>query len=508
MLRTGFGIALVLLFGVSDALGQLDSTALGFTRFFYEDGTVSSEGQMVNGQPDGYWQTYYPDGTLKTRGNRVDGILNGVWDFFRQDGTPERSITYADGKRDGLEKTFSADGNLIAEISWKVDSKEGEARYYYESGELYRTLEFVANKEEGKGFEYGKDGRIITFLSYKDGFLRSIEKVNRLNSSGQQTGYWVEFYPNGRVKWEGNFTGGLKNGIFKFYTKRGDLDRLEKYQAGELIEDADETVVLDIRKEYYADGSVKMIGSYREGSRQGVFRSYDQEGQVESSTLYENNIKVGEGIMDKEGREQGDWILFYPTGETFAEGAYEDGKRIGLWKFYHQNGKLSQKGNYRDGLSHGDWTWYFENGSVKREEGYRKGKEDGEFIEYDQVGEVIHKGAYIDGYKNGPWFYLVNDHKETGEFIDGEKTGQWEAVYSDTGKTYFKGEYLNGVAIGKHKYFYPNGRVKLEGKYTGGVRDGDWKYYDESGYTEIVVKYKNGEKVRINGGKLPKDFEE
>lgn len=488
------------------AFAQLDSAAAGYTRFYYENGVISSEGVLSNGIPDQFWQTYYENGLLKTAGNRSNGVIDGEWRFFRVDGSPERTINYELGKRTGIETEYSASGNLIAEIPWDNDVRSGTGRYFYETGELYRTVNFVNNKEEGKGFEYAQDQRIITFLSYQDGFLRSIEKVNRLNTSGQKTGYWVEFYPNGQIKEEGYFTNGVRNGIFKFFNKKGDLDRIEQYRADELVTDSEASIMLDIRKEFYADGTLKLVGSYREGSRQGVFREFDKEGTIVNSFIYENNVKLGEGVVDAEGREQGMWKLFFASGELQAEGEFIDGQRTGQWKFYFFDGKLGQKGTYRDGLPNGQWTWYYANGDVKRDEGYRRGKEDGEFVEYDAQGNLIHKGAFIDGYKNGPWFYHVNDHKEEGEYIDGEKTGEWMYTY-DNGKKYFAGEYLNGVPIGRHRWYYYGGQVKLEGKHTGGERDGDWKFYNEDGTVQVVVKYKNGEQVKIDGAKLPVELE-
>ena len=50
--------------------------------------------------------------------------------------------------------------------------------------------------------------------------------------------------------------------------------------------------------------------------------------------------------------------------------------------------------------------------------------------------------------------------------------------------------------------------MKLEGKYEGGAREGDWKYYEEDGSLAVTIKYRNGEKVRIDGTKVPVDFDE
>ena len=58
-----------------------------YVKYTYPSGVVSSEGNMVNGKPDGYWKTYYPDGGLKTEGNRMNFKLDSTWFFYREDST-------------------------------------------------------------------------------------------------------------------------------------------------------------------------------------------------------------------------------------------------------------------------------------------------------------------------------------------------------------------------------------------------------------------------------------
>ena len=34
----------------------------GFNKFYYDNGALSSEGNMKDGKPDGYWKNYYKNG--------------------------------------------------------------------------------------------------------------------------------------------------------------------------------------------------------------------------------------------------------------------------------------------------------------------------------------------------------------------------------------------------------------------------------------------------------------
>lgn len=473
----------------------------GYNVFFYANGVMSSEGTMRDGKPDGFWKTYYENSLLKTEGNRLNFELDSVWNFYREDGSQERLLSYKIGRKLGSELLFSLAGNVIEEHNNINNQREGKSLYFYESGELYRKVNFESGIEQGKGFEYAVDGRVITFLSYKEGYIRSIEKVNRFTKTGKKKGFWVEYWTNGKTREEGHWTLDQRNGVFKFFKKKGDLDRIEVYRAGELVEDAEKAVMLDIKKTYYEDGTLKLVGSYKAGDKQGVFREYGKDGEIITSYVYQNNVKTGEGVVDPQGDNQGYWKLFYTTGELKAQGTFKDGLKEGEWRYFYLDGSVEQTGNFLQGKTHGNWKWYYEGGRLWREERFRKGKEDGLLVEYDREGGEITKGEYVDGNKKGLWFITVNDHKETGDFIDGEKDGKWLFTY-DNGKKNFTGEYTSGIPIGKHISYFRNGNVKLIGKYKNGEKHGDWREFVEDGTLLLTIKYKYGREIKLDGAKL------
>jgi uncharacterized protein len=483
-------------------LSSIGAMAQGdFVQYRYESGVVSSEGYMRSGKPDGYWKTYYLDGGLKTEGNRKDFLLDSTWKFYREDSTLERVINYRSELKNGSEQLYNKKGKLIEEYTNQNGIKNGKANFYYETGELHKNINFINGKEEGKATEFDKDGRIITLLTYKSGFIYSEERINRFDYEGKRTGVWRDLYPDGTVKEDGNWTRGLRNGVFKFFNKKGELDRLEKYEDGVLVVDEAATAILDIRQEYYEDGKVKSDGPYRQGKRQGNFREYDTSGKEIGGALYDNDVKVGEGRIDSLGRRVGKWKLFYPDGKERAEGEYIAGLKDGPWVFYFSNGKMEQQGVYKDDQPTGHWKWFFSDGSVHRDELYRKGKEDGHAVEYDSLGKVINEGDYANGAKTGLWKLTVNDHTEEGEYVDGERNGLWTWYYGN-GKKAFLGEFQVGIPVGKHKYWYENGQLSMTGSYQGGEMDGRWDYYETTGVLYLHIDYEAGLVKRINGQKI------
>jgi antitoxin component YwqK of YwqJK toxin-antitoxin module len=51
----------------------------GYTKNYYDNGTLQSEGTMKNGLPDGIWKYYDPFGKLNHVGEYVLGKRNGRW---------------------------------------------------------------------------------------------------------------------------------------------------------------------------------------------------------------------------------------------------------------------------------------------------------------------------------------------------------------------------------------------------------------------------------------------
>ena len=485
---------------------QPDLPGCEWTTFAFDDGTVSSEGCLVNGLPEGEWRSFHENGQLKSVGSRSDHELQGPWQFFREDGTLEREVAYAAGQRDGLDCLFDDQGMVCVEQTpWRQGIRDGELVLRHLNGLPKRIIPVVEGLESGRGKEFAPDGRLIAFLDYRDGFLRSMESFNRLDSQGKKHGVWIVFRDDDhRLKLEeGPWRHGVRHGVFKLFDKRGNLTEMVQYANGELLEAGEENVMLlDIRRTYHENGQVQSVGSYSDGKKQGVFRMYDAQGELIGGEVHEAGVLVATGMTDPAGDRQGEWTLFFPSGEIKAQGGYGNGKREGNWTFFYASGQTAQTGSYRNGELHGEWTWFYESGKVHRRERYRNGEKDGMFEEFDEAGNTLLEGEYIRGERNGEWVYEVNDHREEGAYIDGEWHGVWTHTY-DNGQKRFEGEFSFGQPQGKHTSYHRNGRTQWSGKYEGGVRDGKWFFYDENGVLEATLQYDLGKLYRINGNRTP-----
>lgn len=483
----------------------------GHMVFYHSNGKIASEGEMRDGKPDGYWKTYDEYGIIRSEGNRKNFELDSLWKFYDETGKLKLSITYKNGKKNGIRTTYLEDRILVDSFADNV--KNGNSKILYPSGKLKRITPFVNGLEEGTEKGYAEDGRLVMVATYKNGFLRHKEYMNGLDPLGRKQGLWKEFYPNGALKMAGTYRNGLKHGYFKYYDKEGNLEKIEKYIDDILQDDPPELAVYDIRTDYYEDGSIKVVGSYKDGVAEGIRREYDRKGNITDSYVMHKGRMIGHGIIDEAGQRQGPWKEYYMEGMLRAEGNYTNNVRTGLWKFYHPNGQLEQIGKYdAKGRGTGNWKWYYDDGTLRRDENIFEGIHEGDYVEYDHDSTILLKGNYVDDIKEGHWVEGENGYREEGDYLEGVRDGIWKYYYSGD-LLYFEGKFVDGTPDGLHKWYYKNGKVMRQGKYVMGLKEGDWKYYNEEGRVTLIIKYEDGIEKEYNATKVlpelsPEDMEE
>ncbi len=474
----------------------------GYQVFYYPDGQISSEGTMRDGKPDGYWKTYYQNGILKTEGNRKNFQLDSLWKFYDPKGKLTLSISYKNGVKNGPRTTYLKNKTVVENFVNNV--KEGLTKEYYPDGKLWRTIPYKNGLEDGVAVTYAEDGRIIGLTRYKKGYLTKKEFINRYDESGKKIGLWKEFWPGKDyiAKSEIDYRNGVIDGYAKYYDKEGNLQKIEKYVNGVLIVDPPELAEYDIKTDYYPDGSIKTMGSYKDGVAEGMRREYSKDGKIVAGYIMHKGRIIGKGIIDENGLKQGPWKEFYMSGRLQAEGTYKNSVKVGLWKYYFENGNLEQIGSYDSkGRAKGNWTWYYPNKTVRRKESFFEGISQGMMTEYAPDSTVMVQGEYVDGSKEGLWTENVNGYRDEGEYLEDMREGVWKSYYPN-GNLYFEGKFIDDVPDGKHVWYYENGKIKKSGYYSMGLRDGEWKYFDENGKLFLTVEYNKGIEVKYDSKKV------
>lgn len=79
--------------------------------------------------------------------------------------------------------------------------------------------------------------------------------------------------------------------------------------------------------------------------------------------FHDNGVLNLEGpIVD--GKREGQFKGYYPSGNLMSTGVFKDGQREGRGIVYHENGAISIDGMYKNGKPYGVWKFYDEDGNV------------------------------------------------------------------------------------------------------------------------------------------------
>ncbi len=446
--------------------------------FRYPNDSISSEGMLVNGKPDGYWKTYYGNGRLKSEGNRKDFKLDGRWYFYSEAGDTTLVVDYQNDMKNGLRRVYLSDE--IQEDRFANDLRVETSRRYDRKHRLLQVIPIKDGYEEGMSPVYDTTGRLIEIINYRKGFVNTREVINRFDGQGRRHGYWKEFYPDFTLKLEQYYKHGLRDGFFKEYDEKGNLKTIKKYvnDVEQLIDS--QTKPLQMQHEYYPNGRIKREASFRNGRREGTWREFDEEGNVIHSQVYQNGRLVQSGVMDTDGTRRGEWVELYPDSTMRAKGLYINGKRSGEWRFYYPGEVLEQVGFYKNGLLDGTWTWYYVDGKIQKQEDFFENQPEGKYVEYDETGAVIASGSYFEGMKTGKWKEQSGEVVSEGEYRNDKQVGEWVSYYAN-GNLAFKGSFKGGYPDGEHLYYYPNGKLRERQQYSGGIRNGLWRKYLDNG---------------------------
>ncbi len=333
----------------------------------------------------------------------------------------------------------------------------------------------------------------------KDGFQQFKYPNGNISSegyirNGKPDGFWKSYYVTGVLKSEGKRTSFLLDSVWVFYDQAGDTTEKISYLLGKrngyyikyrkdpvygLYIHSTELFAGD-RKEgsariYYPDGKTRQTIPYVNGKKDGLSREYDQEGKIITLLEYNNDFLISRSRInhtDATGRKQGEWLEFYPGGAIKTEWNYRDDQLHGYYKEYDERGKLLV-------------TLLYENGKVTGTDIDNSAQIDIE-NRYDDSGRLIYSGPFREGVP-------VGIHREFNP--DGSVKNA--RIYNDNGVLISEGIVdEGGNRRGPWKDYLPSGGVTAEGIYTDSRRTGVWKFYNPAGKLEQAGSYING---RIDG---------
>jgi antitoxin component YwqK of YwqJK toxin-antitoxin module len=414
-------------------------------------------------------------------------------------------VDYNMGIKDGFREIYADSGIIRSREIFKDDKRESWSSFFDEKGNLKARIFYNNDLEDGFSAEFSSDGRIININEFKDGVILRKTRVNRYNQRNLKTGIWVETDSSYHILKSIQYENDLKNGYLKEYDTQGNLVKLSKYIDDILQANDEELSKVKLQRSYYKNGNVKSQGAYLNNQPVGLHTFYDSTGAINKAAVFNQGIKTAVGDIDEQGRKQGEWSEFYPSGEIKSKGKYLDDLKSGPWEYFYEEGQSEQLGSYQNGVPSGIWKWYYPSGKLLREENYVIGKEDGFSFELNESGDTLSAGDYYRGDREGRWIFKYGDQRIIGNFAADEMNGVW-IHYFENGNKSFEGEFRASLAEGKHKSWYENGDLKWTGKYVSGIRDGIWTKYSPEGIMELSITYEMGVEKKYNGIKFYPEF--
>ncbi len=483
---------------------------VGYMEGYHNNGKLKSFGKWnTDGKKEGEWTYYYDNGNLKAKEFYENGELT-YYDSYSFVGIMDSHIPYKNDKINGDGIAYSTDGAKDRLIGFKEGIKEGNYEEYYNNGQV----SFKGTNKAGK-----MNGLVTT--KYSGGEPKS--EVTYLD--GEKNSSEISYYRNGKMMQKATYVKGMLQGDYVSYYKNGKTSDSIKYLNDKPIgknilfykngvvsvnADFDESGKLNgVRKEYDTDGKIYNEREYRKGEIV-AYKYYNKKGEIVKSDEKKS------GNFDFEG--------FYCTGVKSSMGKYGKEDKQGEWKFYDHNGNLESVSSYEDGKSQGESKKYFSNGKVEKIFQYKDDKLEGYYVEYYKNGNIYMHGNYQKDNQEGPWITYYPDKTLAYEnyFLAGEKNGT-QKFYDIKGRMYESELYYTGIllnsitydtlgnlidsvvytnASGKkvyhfskggpeqceltvlydqytddYKYFYPNGKLNIKGQFFNGLKNGTWTWY-------------------------------
>ena len=96
------------------------------------------------------------------------------------------------------------------------------------------------------------------------------------------------------------------------------------------------------------------------------------------------------------GKREGEYLIFYESGQLSGKGNFIDGKQEGQSFIYYESGELKNKANWIDGKLEGEALMYYKDGLILEKRNYKDGKQDGEQLIYWMNGDLDKTEIYKD----------------------------------------------------------------------------------------------------------------
>jgi antitoxin component YwqK of YwqJK toxin-antitoxin module len=316
---------------------------------------------------------YYPGNIKKYEINYKNGKLNGEYKEWYENGQPKIKGNYKDGL-EGIYMSWHINSQPMIESNYKDGQPEGIYMSWYENG--YSNIKAYYDRENPH-----------TYMSwYENGKIKIKTKTL---GEGVYIGEYEERYEIGNLKSK------------YFYNLEGFTD-----MNPHPFEEYDENGMLKIKGKCIRDyKSIKYVGEVRTWK-------YGNLGHY----LYSiENFNIN-------GELDGSVTLFYENGRIHIKDNYKNGLRNGVFRSFRNNSQNSKivVATYKNDERDGEYRFYYDNegNTLNSVSNFKDGELNGLSIEYSEDGTKLSEEYYIDGEPlEVPEMDDVEDTKRTNKHV-------------------------------------------------------------------------------------------
>ena len=401
------------------------------------------------------------------------------------------------------------DGSSFFTRNIDMKPKTEITQYFNKKGELYmissltgeadKELYALYRKYDKNGnlfiYTYAIDGKNTDKGYYSDGKLAYIKELKIVKGEAPiQNGKYIEYYKNGQIKVRGHYKDGKREGEFKTFLRNSKNAGSIFYKNGKIIK----STLINSMKDN-ASFSVLTDINYNSNSHEIVTDEFPNGLLKQYFTFNKDELLDGES---RQYYEEGDIKSISPFKNNVADGTFIS---------YYQNGNIKEKHTYKNGNEEGEGIFYYENGKLEEKYFMKNGKLDGEAVNYFEDGKIKNKAIFKDGVTLEEEIYKDNEIRKNtfkneeviqqdiyskNKILKAKKSllenGKMKIIsYYENGNKEEEVFVINELFDGEALVYYPGGKLKEKDFFKNGKRDGEAIIYYENGNVKQKSLFKN-----------------
>lgn len=303
-------------------------------------------GSFRHGKANGKAIKRSPDGAVVYDGQWKDGVYHGEGALYEADGSCRRGM-FLDGEMSGAFSCYAEDGTLFYKGMLKDGKYDGKG-VLYESGQPVYDGFFACGEKSGLGREY-RDGVCTYMGSFENGVYSgfgvlcedSVQVYSGFFSGGAYNGAGV-LYENGLPKYAGSFRDGKPDGSVNLVENGAVTGQC-------LFEDG----VCRYERLFRTDGSLSFEGNISGGKKEGMGTTFNAYGEK----IFEGIFKFGEPFKSMKVIARA--LPSLPYIEKLKNTDYEKYRLAPEYAVEQPLSSGMYSGGLKDGVPHGKGTMLY-----------------------------------------------------------------------------------------------------------------------------------------------------